>query len=65
LLPKGDQPKHYLKNWRPITLLNTVYKIASRCIAARFKGYVDKIINPDQTGFLTKKIYWRKHEVNL
>ena len=37
LLPKGDKPKQYLKNWRPITLLNTVYKIASGSIAARFK----------------------------
>jgi hypothetical protein len=32
-------------------LLNTVYKIASGCIVARFKKYLDKIINPDQTGF--------------
>ena len=55
LLPKGDKPKQYLKNWRPITLLNTVYKIASGCIAARFKRYLDKIINPDQTGFLPNR----------
>ena len=51
-LPKGDKPKHFLKNWRPISLLNTVYKIASGSIANRVKTYLDKIINPDQTGFI-------------
>ena len=55
LLPKGDKPRHYLKNWRPITLLNTVYKIASGCIANRMKKYIDKIINRDQTGFISNR----------
>ena len=32
--PKEDKPKQFLRNWRPITLLNTSYKIASSCIAA-------------------------------
>ena len=41
-----------MKNWRPISLLNTVYKIASGSIANRVKTYLDKIINPDQTGFI-------------
>lgn len=36
LLPKGDKARHYIKNWRPITLLDTVYKIASRCIVVRY-----------------------------
>ena len=30
-LPKGDKPRQFLKNWRPITLLNVIFKIASGC----------------------------------
>ena len=51
-LPKGDKPRYFLKNWRPISLLNTVYKIASGSIAARLKSVLDKLIHPDQTGFI-------------
>ena len=51
-IPKGDKPKQYLKNWRPITLLNTIYKIGSGCIANRLKIHLDKLINNDQTGFI-------------
>ena len=32
-IPKENKPKHLLKNWRPLTLLDTVYKIASGTIA--------------------------------
>ena len=33
LIPKEDKPKQFLKNWRPITLLNVLYKLASGNIA--------------------------------
>lgn len=28
-IPKGDKPKHFIRKWRPISLLNITYKIAS------------------------------------
>ena len=51
-IPKENKPKKYLKNWRPITLLNNAYKIASACIANRLKKVLPKIIHEDQKGFL-------------
>ena len=49
-IPKEGKEKQFLKNWRPITLLNTVYKIASSCIAARLKNktVLPKLIGDDQ-----------------
>ena len=52
-LPKGDKPKQFLKNWRPISLLNVIYKIGSGSIANRIKNTLDKLINHDQTGFIS------------
>ena len=52
-IPKGQKDKQYLKNWRPISLLNVVYKIASACIANRIKTVLQKLIHEDQTGFIS------------
>jgi hypothetical protein len=51
-LPKDNKPRHFLKNWRPISLLNTVYKIDSGVIASRLKRVLEKLIDLDQTGFI-------------
>ena len=52
LIPKKNKPTKMLKNWRPITLLNCDYKIATKSIASRIGKVLPKIINNDQTGFL-------------
>ena len=51
-IPKGDKPREFIKNWRPISLLNVVYKIGSSCIANRIKEVLPQLINEDQTGFV-------------
>ena len=52
LLPKGQKDKKSLKNWRPITLLSTLYKIISGVIGNRFKKFLPKVIGLDQKGFV-------------
>ena len=53
LIPKGNKSRHLLKNWRPISLLNVIYKLASGCIANRLKNVLPFLIHESQTGFLS------------
>ena len=53
LLPKPDKDKKILSNWRPISLLNHVYKILSGALAERIKPVLSKIIHGDQKGFVS------------
>jgi hypothetical protein len=52
LIPKKDKDRHSLSNWRPLTLLNTDYKILSKAIANRIKEQLPDIISEDQNGFI-------------
>ena len=54
-LPKGEKPRQFLKNWRPITLLNVDYKILSACLANRMKEILPSIISSSQKGFLKER----------
>ena len=47
-ISKEGKDKSLLKNWRPITLLNIPYNIASSCIAQRLKSVLPKLIYEDQ-----------------
>ena len=52
ITPKKDKDLSSLNNWRPLTLLNTDYKIVTKAIANRIKKYLPNIINSSQTGFI-------------
>ena len=51
-IPKSNKDRKYLKNWRPISLLNCSYKLASACLANRLKTVLSDLISKDQTGFM-------------
>ena len=51
-LPKGDKDRKFVKNWRPISLLTVVYKLASGTIAERLKPILNDIISKPQSGFI-------------
>ena len=52
ILPKGNKPREFLKNWRPISLLNVTYKILSGIIAKRLKSVLTYMIHENQKGFI-------------
>ena len=55
LIPKVDSGLLDLQNWRPITLLKTDYKIASKAIARRIETILPRLVYPDQTGFMKER----------
>jgi len=52
VIPKKKKDKSYLENWRPLTLLNVDYKIATKTMAHRIATVLPKLINEDQTGYV-------------
>ena len=52
LIPKKKKDTQYLKNWRPVTLLNVDYKIATKTIALHIEKVLPHLINPTQTGYV-------------
>jgi len=53
LIHKGsDLDREHLTNWRPITLLNTDYKILAKVLAVRLGAVIQDLISTDQVGYL-------------
>lgn len=56
LVPKKDVDRRHIANWRPITLLNTDYKIYTKALAVRMRRVMGQLIHPNQTGFLQGRL---------
>ena len=54
-LPKQGKTRDELKNWRPISLLNTTYKLISTVLTNRIKGVLPELIHADQKGFMANR----------
>ncbi len=55
MIPKGDRQSADVSKWRPITLLNTVYKIYAKALSIRFLEVLPFIIHSAQTGFFKER----------
>ena len=55
LLPKKGKPTDTLNNLRPVSLLNTDYKIASKAQAKRLEKVLPEVIRENQTGYVKKR----------
>ena len=64
-IPKGDKLRNKLKNWRPITLLNSIYKFYSAIWANRIKQFLPKLINHNQTGFVQNRFIGENTRLTL
>ena len=53
LIPKKDKDRLYLKNWRPLTLLNTDYKILAKALSNRLLKILPFVVEDDQTGYIS------------
>ena len=52
LNPKSGGSDNDISKWRPITLLNTVYKLLAKIVARRLTPLLPQLIHPSQRGFV-------------
>ena len=55
LTEKKDCDKPYIKNWRPISLLNTDTKILSKTISKKIKAVLPMLISSQQTAYVKNR----------
>ncbi len=55
LIPKPKKDHLLIDNWRPISLLNTDYKVFTSILAKRLKNVLDPITDETQSGFMRKR----------
>lgn len=51
LNPKNDRPES-IKQFRPISLCNVIYKLITKVLVNRLKHCIEKLVHPLQTSFV-------------
>ena len=52
LIPKLHNASHEIRQWRPITIFNLIYKFFANILVQRVKPFLGDIIQTNQTGFM-------------
>jgi hypothetical protein len=55
VLYKDKGKREELKNYRPITMLNSCYKVLATAMTTRTGAVIESLIDPDQTGFISSR----------
>ena len=55
LIGKKDKDKKFIRNWRPISVLNVDYKINPKALASRLKKVLPNLISPQQTAYVENR----------
>uniref|UniRef100_A0A8R7VBS1 Reverse transcriptase domain-containing protein n=1 Tax=Triticum urartu TaxID=4572 RepID=A0A8R7VBS1_TRIUA len=55
LIPKVKNPQS-IKDFRPISLCNVIYKIISKCLVNRLRPHLDGMISPTQSAFIPGRL---------
>jgi hypothetical protein len=51
LIPKGKDLED-IKDFRPISMCNVIYKLISKCLVNRLRSMLDEIVSPEQSAFV-------------
>ena len=55
LIEKRDRDKRFIKNWRPISLLNTDTKLITKALAKRLKKVLPSLVSYNQTAYVENR----------
>ena len=55
LIEKKDGDKRFIKNWRPVSLLNADMKLISKLLASRLKSVISSIMNENQVAYINNR----------
>ena len=55
LIVKKDRYKRFVKNWRPVSLLNVDTKILSKSLAEKLKHVLPELISSNQTAYVKNR----------
>jgi hypothetical protein len=55
LIPKKNDPE-FLKDYRPISLCNVIYKVILKCLVNRLRPLLQDIIDPTQSAFIPRRL---------